>query len=498
MSAAGLGQLEQAIDTSGVAGEIEARLPVGVRRRQLSVRTLLIGLLLVAADRRPMFVRNIHKALVGLPAPDKLRLGVIANWNAGPHQLTYRQTERTFRLVRAALSKLKADGAPSQQLQDAIDALIEASAKIAGEPDTNSYAADWTDLEAWARPPRGDRPSADPDAAWGHRTANHPAHSETFFGYYLQALTAVKEENGPDVPGMIRRITISSPKHDPPAQLVPVIERTHHGGTPITELLVDCGYSYREPATFALPIRRLQVKLIMELHPNDRGPKGTHHGAIITNGNLYCPATPKPLLELSPLPPGASEQQTLQHDQQCAELARYKLAPIAGPDPDGYRRVACPATTGKLRCPHKPASLTLPLDRPTIPNPPPQPPVCCAQRTTTVPPSINAKTTQKHDYPSPQHRRSYNRRTAAERSFSTLKDRASDDLTRGFCRLTDLAGISLLTAAVITARNLRIADAHRQRERHTTQHPDSRHTTTRRRRRQHTLQHLLQAADSSP
>jgi hypothetical protein len=48
----------------------------------------------------------------------------------------------------------------------------------------------------------------------------------------------------------------------------------------------------------------------------------------------------------------------------------------------------------------------------------------------TVPPSVNAKTAQKYDYPSAAWRASYARRTAVERSFSTIKDPASNDISR--------------------------------------------------------------------
>src|SRR5271167_4602340 len=45
--------LEDIIDRAGVAPRIELLLPIGVRARQLLVRTLLLGMLLVLADRRP-------------------------------------------------------------------------------------------------------------------------------------------------------------------------------------------------------------------------------------------------------------------------------------------------------------------------------------------------------------------------------------------------------------------------------------------------------------
>lgn len=494
MSSERLARLERVIDTAGVADRIERLLPVGVRRRQLSVRTLLLGMLLVACDRRPLFVLNIYRALTGLPQPDQRRLEVIATWKTGEHRLTYRQTERTLTLVRGALAKEAPDGAPSQRLGQLLDALVEGSVQIVGAPASSSYAVDWTDLEAWARPPHGEHPTVDTDAGWGHRNTNHPARAETFFGYYLQALTTVSDERGPQVPELVRRLHIAGAQHDPPPQIVPVIERMHHHGITVAELLADSGYSYRTPEHWALPLRRLGTQLIVDLHINDRGPKGTHMGATITNGNLYCPATPTRLLALSPLPAGADPEQTATHDHHCQELARYKLAPHTTPDTDGYQRMTCPAARGKIRCPLRPQSMTLHLDRPTIPDPPQHPPACCTQKTITVPPTITAKTAQKHDYPSAQHRVSYHRRTAAERTNASLKDPASDNLARGFCRLTDLPGIALATTAVIIARNLRTADAFHHRQHAANRHAADHRTT--RRRRHHTIAQLL--ADSSP
>src|SRR5205814_784149 len=65
------------------------------------------------------------------------------------------------------------------------------------------------------------------------------------------------------------------------------------------------------------------------IRKNDRGPKGTHHGAIISNGNLYCPRTPRPLLELGPLARTATSQQAADHDRKTAELAA--ASPAASP-----------------------------------------------------------------------------------------------------------------------------------------------------------------------
>ena len=109
---------------------------------------------------------------------------------------------------------------------------------------------------------------------------------------------------------------------------------------------------------------------------------------------------PRALLELGPLARDATPDQAARHDRKTAELARYKLGRITADDADGYHRVACPAAMGKIRCPLRPASMTLDRDRPEILTPPEHPPACCTQQTITVPPDVAAKTRQKHDYPS--------------------------------------------------------------------------------------------------
>jgi hypothetical protein len=230
-------------------------------------------------------------------------------------------------------------------------------------------------------------------------------------------------------------------------------------GIPLGDILADSGFAYRDPAAWALPLRTAGAQLVQDLHPADRGPQGTYHGAIIANGNLYCPATPGKLLHLGPLPPAASPDDTTEHDQQTAELARHKLGRLTADDTDGYHRVACPAVMSKLRCPQRPDSMTLDRSHPEILIPPQHPPGCCTQQTLTIPPDIAAKTRQKHPCPSAAHRRSYTRRTAAERTYATTKDPASNTITRGWCRLMGLTPLALWLAALHTIRNQRILSA---------------------------------------
>jgi len=461
-----LAVLEEIIDASGVAPRIEAMLPIGIRVRQLRVRTLLAGMCLTQADGRPAHLTRVHQALTALSEDDQWRLGVIADWKHGPHLLTYRQTEYTFGQVADALGKDEPDGLPSGPLQGTCDGLLEASVPEEFTGASTSLAVDWTDLDSFSRPPpRGTSDCADPEASWGHRKNNLlRSEDELFYGWYLSAGIRVPGENGPAVPELTRRATVSSCRHDPVRAFAPVLTAMPGQGIPLGDILDDSGYAHRDAGVWALPLRQAGAQLVQDLHPSDRGPKGTHEGAIIANGNLYCPCTPRTLLELGPLAPGAAKEQTADHDRKTGELARYKLGRITRDDADGYHRVACPAAMGKIRCPLRPASMRLDRSRPEILQPPEHPQAGCTQQTITVPAEVNAKTRQKHDYPSAAWRRSYARRTGAERAFATAKDPASNDIARGWCRLMGLAPLMLFVTTLLVVRNQRILHAWNNRQ----------------------------------
>jgi hypothetical protein len=142
---------------------------------------------------------------------------------------------------------------------------------------------------------------------------------------------------------------------------------------------------------------------------------------------------------------------------------------------------------GKIRCPLQPSSMTLDRGRPEILTPPEHPQACCAQQTITVPADVLAKTAQKHDYPSAAWRRSYARRTGAERGFATVKDPAASDTARGWCRLMGLAPLLLFTTTLLIARNQRILAAWNARQQETARRAAQGLPPKTRRRRRKTL-----------
>jgi hypothetical protein len=270
-----LAAFEEIIDASGVPPLIEAMLPAGARARQLSVRVLLLGMLLALADHRPAHLSRVRQALINLPEDAQVRLGVIADWKHGPHQLTYRQTERTFGLVTDALAKDEPGGLPSPRLQHICDDLLEASVPAGFKDASTSLAVDWTDLESFSRPPsaRGGK-RADPEASWGHRKNNLlRSEDELFFGYYFSAAIMMPEENGPAIPEFARRATLSACRHDPVRALVPVLTAMQHDGIPPGDVLADSGYAHRDAHAWAIPLRQTGARLVQDLHPHDRGPR---------------------------------------------------------------------------------------------------------------------------------------------------------------------------------------------------------------------------------
>ena len=110
--------------------------------------------------------------------------------------------------------------------------------------------------------------------------------------------------------------------------------------------------------------------------------------------------------------------------------------------------------------------MTLTRDRPEILTPPGHPPACCTQKTITAGPGIAAKTRQKHDYPSAAWRTSYQRRTAAERLNSSIKDTATTSIDRGWIRLMGVTPLMLWLACLTAVRNQRILTTRHKHQQH--------------------------------
>ena len=358
---------------------------------QLAVHTLLADMCLAHADHRPAHLTRVHQALISLPEDDQRRLGVIAAWKHGPHRLTYRQTAdiqpgqhgpQRGRPRRAALAGAAGDlRRPAGGLHFGG---VQGHQQLAG----GGLDGPGLLLPAPVRPRRGLRRPRSLVGAPQEQPAAQPGRA------VLRLLPLRRDHDA-------RGERAARPRARPPRRrlLLPL--------QPGPRLRPGPDPDARPALRARRPARRLRLRPPRRGrlgHPDARrprasrpgpappvcarGPKGTHHGAIIANGNLYCPATPRTLPELGPLARTATSQQAATHDGKTAELARHKLSRITRDDADGYHRVQCPAAMGKIRCPLRQSSMTLDRDRPEILTPPEHPPACCAQQTITVPPDV--------------------------------------------------------------------------------------------------------------
>ena len=294
---------------------------------------------------------------------DQRRLGVIADWKDGPHHLTYRQTERTFGLVAGALAGRPA-ACPRSRCRRSATACwrhpFPASSKTPAPRTGRRLDGPGVLLPA---PAREGRPLRRPRGVLGTPQEQPAARRERAV---LRLLLLRRHHDARRA--RARRPRVRPPRHGivlpaRPGPRVPArADLAARPGDPARRSALRLRLRAPRRRAWALPARAAGAQLVQDLHPHDRGPKGTHHGAIIANGNLYCPKTPRTLTELGPLARTATREQAADWERSTAELARYKLGRITRDDPDGYHRVQCPAAMGKIRCPLRPQSMT--LDRP--------------------------------------------------------------------------------------------------------------------------------------
>jgi hypothetical protein len=453
------------VDRSGVAERIETLLrPTGRGRpRQLTVRALLVGIKLAVDTAKTSCLTDVHMMLTeGLERRDQIELGVHDRRTG--RNVTLPQVRRLFSSIAAVLDPSPHTSTDAQAperlqeraqlLQDILDRMLDATMP-AGVQHGGAYAIDGTGVWSWSRGKRRGQATYDPDAAWGSKTAKQSG-QEPYFGYELHALVRVINLNqNPDkVPCVAERIVIVPAATNSATAALPVLQRLATDGRRLREVVADRGYSYK--TTWAPGLFALGVDPVIDLHPNQYGARGAHHGARIITGVPHCPATPHAYDTIT-RPERLSDSPAV--DEFVTAIQRreqWAFRRVAGPDPSGKERYECPARAGKIRCPlHKP-SMALPLAQPKVIDPPDEPPTCCTQRTITVSGDIDGKARQRHYWGSRDWIKAFSRRSRAEGWFGNLKNDSTEALDRGCFRVVGLAKTSLMLGIYAVATNLRL------------------------------------------
>ena len=242
---------EQIIDTSGVVPLLDRLMPAGAKPRQLTVRTLLVGYLLTARKKQPLFLTNVAENLRELPIDAQRRLGVLAviPGFAGEHTATYRQCEDTFRRLMLELDPEYVAASRSRRIQrrpiqnqcererlltEVCDRLHFAILSLS-PVSSSCLSVDWSDAEAWGRGGRRRKPPTDPTAGWKRRPAKVPhldapkksgkKKGQAYFGWQEQLLVLARDEGGARVPEFILMSELTRPDDNPVTRSLAMMSR---------------------------------------------------------------------------------------------------------------------------------------------------------------------------------------------------------------------------------------------------------------------------------
>ncbi len=457
------------VDRSGIAPLIEdiLRPTRRGRPRQLTVRTLFVGMKLAVDTAKTACLTDVYALLTDGLAPSAQRdLGVIDGRTGAV--VTLHQVRRLLSAIQAKLdpSPATARGLSRDELVERAASLKEvldlmlAATMPADTTHTGGYAVDGTGTWSWAKGRKREDRSPDPDAAWGVKT-HKSGRTESYFGYELHAVVRIGRTgaDGSDTPCLAERISVVPASTSPTRPVLDTLTRMIHTGHRIREVVADRGYTYKND--WAPGLHALGIDPVADLHANQYGPRGTHAGARIVAGTPHCPAMPAAFDtihrpdRLVPTPALDTFTADIERREQWA------LRRVAGPERDGKERYECPARAGKLRCPLQPGSLALSFATPTVLTPPDPDiaPTCCTQRTITVPGDVDAKARQRHYWGSSNWIRAFNRRSRVEGWFGNLKNDNTEALGRGAFRVMGICKTSIMVAVFAAATNLRLLRA---------------------------------------
>ena len=299
----------------------------------------------------------------------------------------------------------------------------------------------------------------DPDAAYGVKTRKD-GERETYYGYELHAL--VRAPDHPDQEGFIplfETFELTPAGQDIVAPSLGLIDRSRAMGHTITDLLADRHYSYKTEDRWYFKLLERGIRQHVDLHPNDQGFRD-YNGMKLAAGWMHCPCTPDRLGRIDRPPPTADEAAKDAFSDLIDERQPYAMRRVQRLGLDNGARWECPALDGRIGCPLREGTVEVAQlnGLPVIVEPPDlaTAPPCCTQRTVTTGRDAQSKIEQEHYWGSRKWTQRYKARTYVEGAFGNMKNPTTENVERGFFRLTGLAKANFMIGIALIAHNLRM------------------------------------------
>lgn len=513
-----------AVEGSQELQELEHRLNKSTGRpRSLSVKAILAALILLALDDRPLILTSVTKLLYFQLSPaQKERLGIKGKVDDdGEFEAAYRRVRYSFHLICAEVDpsllpknicvENETFLARTRPLEEAeisarvarllglCNSLLDQSVKLmkAGELSCydGSIGLDATAVALFSRGPSKTKGTcaSDPDGGWyvregDHRDSeDHKGRRKTKIAWALEATIATMAQlnsgSGPKHPNLAIGFTMSKPGIDPGAMGIKVLTSIAARGYRPGYVGADRAYSGANPQGFHLPLKALGYSLVMDYRIDQLGRQMSSGGALLVEGNWYCPKMPEPLIDATiELRNGKIDRDGYQ--QHIAARQRYGLRRKQGPDQDGYERWSCPAVGKypKLACacrPGRPSHRELGIKvigpeeglRPAI----------CRQGAITIATDVGVRYRQELRFASEEwHQRYATLRNSIEGLNGYVKDPCHEALSQpGRRRVRGIAAQSIFVAVLLMAANVRKIESFRnsQARMQKPQRPKRRRTT---------------------
>jgi len=298
------------------------------------------------------------------------------------------------------------------------------------------------------------------EARWGVKTAKS-GRNESFFGYHehTAVLATPGHLDAGTVPPLIVRFRLTGANAD---IVDPTLNMIDTAPAPITDVLVDRHYHYKEFKRWAAQLIERDVTQHFDLRADELGFT-EYDGMRWAAGVAHCPGAPDELGDLARPPLNASPAEMKRFAKQIATREAMSMSLHTPPNDTGQQRVKCPALAGKVGCALRANTkeVAVELGLPVIENPPdiathPELPACCTQQTvSTTPPEAIRKLQQPHYWGGDTWNHNYGRRGCVEGSYGNRKNPSTENVDRGQNQIFGLAWLHITHAFIAASHNTR-------------------------------------------